>query len=166
MTKPSFVYVTYIATTPEKLWRALTEGTFTEQYWFGTRIACDWAPGAPLTFRKDGALFNTGEVLVYDPYRRLSYTWKVEIDDAFRGERASRVVFDLEPKGAEVKLTLTHDDFDIDSKVHEAVSQGWPMVLASLKSFLETGRGLAVSSAGAANDTKEQVIARARAASR
>jgi uncharacterized protein YndB with AHSA1/START domain len=163
MDKPVFAYVTYIATTPEKLWQALTDGTFTQQYWAGIRLDSTWAPGASVTFRMDDEVYNTGAVLAYDPYRRLSYSWKVEVHEVFRRERPSRVTFELEAIGAEVKLTVTHDDFDPDGKVLGAISNGWPMVLASLKSFLEIGHGLAVSSAEAARRTKEKVVADAQA---
>jgi uncharacterized protein YndB with AHSA1/START domain len=163
MDKPVFAYVTYIATTPEKLWQALTDGTFTQQYWAGIRLDSTWAPGASVTFRMGDEVYNTGDVLAYEPHRRLSYSWKVEIHEVFRRERPSRVTFEIEPIGSEVKLTVTHDDFDPDSKVLGAVSNGWPMVLASLKSFLEIGHGLAVSSPDAARRTKEKVIADAQA---
>jgi uncharacterized protein YndB with AHSA1/START domain len=163
MSKPTFAYVTYIATAPEKLWQALTDGNFTQRYWAGIRLDSAWAPGASVTFRMDDEVYNTGVVLAYEPYRRLSYSWKVEIHEDFRRERPSRVTFELEPIGSEVKLIVTHDDFDPDSKVYESISHGWPMVMASLKSFLETGHGLAVSSREAAKCAKEKVIARAQA---
>ena len=92
-----------------------------------------------MTFRSDGELHDSGEVLEYEPYRRLSYTWRVEFHEVFRHERPSRVTFELEPVGAEVKLTVFHDEFEPGSKVLGAVSNGWPVVLSSLKSLLETG---------------------------
>jgi uncharacterized protein YndB with AHSA1/START domain len=167
MDKPKFVYVTYIATTPEKLWQALTDGAFTERYWFGTRIQSDWTPGAAVTFLRDGAVYEDGgAVLACDPPRRLSYTWSVNSHEEFRGERLSRVTFEIEPmaseKKSEVKLTVTHDDFDAGSKVFPAVSGGWPVVLASLKSFLETGDALAIAGAGALKAAKERALAAAR----
>ena len=162
MSEPKFVYVTYIATTPEKLWRALTEGAFTERYWFGTRIESDWSPGARVTLWRDNAVSDSGEVLEYEPHRRLSYTWQVEFHEEFRRERPSRVTFEIEPVGAELKLTVTHDRFEPGSKVHAAVSNGWPMVLASLKSLLETGGSLALTSAEAVKSAQEQAIAAAR----
>ena len=98
MSGPTFVYVTYIAMTPQKLWQALTDKAFTRQYWSGIGIESDWIPGAALTFRSgSGEVMNTGEVLEADPYRRLSYTWRVEFDEVFRREKPSRVTFDLEP---------------------------------------------------------------------
>jgi uncharacterized protein YndB with AHSA1/START domain len=114
-----------------------------------------------VTLRSSGAIHDTGTVLDYDPPRRLSYSWRVEFHEVFRRERASRVTFDLEPMGPEVKLTVTHDDFDPGSKVLEAVSNGWPMVLASLKSLLETGCALVLGGTDAAESAREKAIARA-----
>jgi uncharacterized protein YndB with AHSA1/START domain len=162
MSEPKFVYVTYIATTPKKLWQALTEGDFTRQYWYGTSIESDWTPGARVTLRNDGKLSDTGEVLVYEPHRRLSYTWHVEFHEVFSREKPARVTFELEPIGATVKLTITHDEFEPGSKVLEAVSNGWPMVLASLKSLLETGRPLDTTGAASLASAKQQAIARAQ----
>jgi len=97
-----------------------------------------------------------------EPHRRLSYSWQVEFHEEFRRERPSRLTFELEPMGAEVKLTVIHDDFDPGSKVLVAVSGGWPMILASLKSLMETGSALALTSAEAAKSTEEKAIALAR----
>jgi uncharacterized protein YndB with AHSA1/START domain len=143
MSKPEFVHTTYIETTPEKLWQALTEGDFTERYWFGHRVASDWEIGSPYRFTKQGAGSLEGKVLAFDPPRRLSYTWDPCSPDAKR-ERTSRVTFDLEPRGKVVKLTVTHDNLDEGGKTFRDISGGWPMVLASLKSLLETGHGLEI----------------------
>jgi uncharacterized protein YndB with AHSA1/START domain len=169
MNEPKFVYVTYIATTPEKLWQALTDGAFTERYWFGTRIASDWNPGARVTFTRGDLVSDYGVVLECDPPRRLSYTWRVEFSEEFRNERPSRVTFEIEPMPGraggtthEVKLTVTHDDFDAGSKVFRAISGGWPLVLASLKSFLETGGGLGSAGVEALDAAKARALAAAR----
>jgi uncharacterized protein YndB with AHSA1/START domain len=170
MTEPKFVYVTYIATTPEKLWQALTDGAFTERYWFGTRIQSDWTIGATVTFLRGDTIYDSGAVLECDPPRRLAYTWSVKFHEEFRGERPSRVTFEIEEmtsdggKRSEVKLTVVHDDFDAGSKVFRAVSGGWPVVLASLKSFLETGDPLAIAGVGALQAAKERALAAARGA--
>ena len=158
---PSFIYVTYIATTPQKLWQALTEKAFTQQYWSGTSIESDWTPGAAVRFVSKGEVHNAGEVLVCEPYRRLSYSWHVEFHEIFKREKPSRVTFEIEPLGAEVKLTVTHDAFEPGSKVLEAVSNGWPAVLSSLKSLLETGRALAMTAPGAMERARTEAIARA-----
>lgn len=141
MSKPEFVYVTFIETTQEKLWEALTDGDFTERYWFGHRVASDWAAGSPYRFAKQGAPTIEGKVLVSDPPKRLAYSWDSCSPEA-RRERTSRVTFDLEPRGKVVKLTVTHDELDEGGVTLRNISGGWPMVLASLKSLLETGHAL------------------------
>jgi len=144
MDKPKFVYVTFIATTPEKLWKALTDGEFTRRYWAGIRWKSDWKVGSKVECRfPDGRLGNSGVVLEFDPPRRLSYTWHVEFHAAMSKEPASRVTYELQPDGEVVKLTLIHDQFEPGSVVYDGIREGWPGVLASLKSFLETGSGLA-----------------------
>jgi|SRR5215510_408480 len=159
---PTFVYVTYIKTTPETLWRALTDGSFTQQYWFATRVESDWRPGSRITFWRNDTISDSGEVLECTPPRRLSYTWHVEFHEEFRREKPSRVTFELEPMGAVVKLTVTHDRFEPGSKVHAAVSNGWPMVLASLKSFMETGSALPVTIGEAAKAAQERAVTAAK----
>ena len=141
MGKPEFVYTTYIETTAEKLWQALTDGDFTERYWFGHRVTSDWKAGSPYKFAMQGTPNIEGKVLVSDPPRQLSYSWDSCSPEAER-ERTSRVTFDLEPRGKIVKLTVTHDELDERGVTLRNISGGWPMVLASLKSLLETGRGL------------------------
>jgi uncharacterized protein YndB with AHSA1/START domain/DNA-binding transcriptional ArsR family regulator len=151
MTKPEFVYTTYIKTTPEDLWRALTEPTFTGRYW-GITLDSDWQPGSPMSWEKDGVIQRDPEqvVLEADPYRRLAYTWHaftpewnptIEEDllADIAAEPRSHVSFDIEPHGALVKLTVVHDNFEPGSHVAEMVSGGWPIVLSSLKTLLETG---------------------------
>ena len=141
MSKPEFVYTTYIETTPEKLWHALTEGDFTERYWFGYRATSDWKAGSPYHFAKDGQRSVEGKVLVSDPPKKLALSWDVVKQGASR-ERTSRVTFDLESRGKVIKLTVTHDELDERGETLRSISSGWPMVMASLKSFLETGREL------------------------
>src|SRR5262245_58121383 len=139
--KPSFVYVTYIAATPEELWRALTDGVLTRQYWYGRRVDSDWKVGSTVTFWYDAengeAVSDRGIVLESNPPRRVSYTWHVEFADELRDEHPSRVLFEIEPSGTEAKLTLTHDEFEPGSKILEGVRSGWPAILASLKTMLE-----------------------------
>ena len=139
MDKPKFVYVTYINTTTEKLWSALTSGDFTEKYWFGSRIQSEWKVGSPLKLVTEGGKDWQGEVLKCDPPHLLSYTFQV----LGRTEHFSRVVFQLEQQGPVVKLTLTHDELDEkDEKFCTGISQGWPAVLSNLKSLLEGGHPL------------------------
>jgi uncharacterized protein YndB with AHSA1/START domain len=141
MSKPEFVYTTYIETSVDKLWQALTDGDFTERYWFGHRVTADWKAGSPYRFAKQGAKTIEGKVLVVDPPRRLAYSWDSCSPEAQR-ERTSRVTFDLEPRGKVVKLTVTHDELDERGVTLRNISGGWPMVVASLKSLLETGHAI------------------------
>lgn len=142
MSKPSFVYVTYIASTPEKVWQALTSPEATAKFWFGNAVTSDWKVGSPLEFRREGRLVVEGKVLENEPPRRLSYTFR-SMHEPFNGsEQASRVVFELEQQKDQIKLTVTHDDFIEGSKVFASISNGWPLVLSSLKSYLESGRVL------------------------
>ncbi len=154
MSKPEFIYVTYIETTPEKPWEALTDGDFTERYWFAHRAASDWNVGSSYQFTLAGEKRLEGKVLISDPPRKLSYSWN-GCSEEFRRERTSRVTFDLEPRGKIVKLTLTHDNLDEAGVTLRGISEGWPMVLASLKSLLETGRPL--PNEVRANAAKEEV---------
>jgi uncharacterized protein YndB with AHSA1/START domain len=142
MRKPEFMYVTYIETTPEKLWQALTSGDFTERYWFGMRLRSEWKPGSKFEMvRSDGTVGDAGEVIECDPPRLLAYTF-VNLSEEYRGERAARATFVLEPYGSLVKLTLTHEGFDEGGKMLQGISKGWPAILSGLKSMLETGRPL------------------------
>lgn len=141
-TRPSFVYVTYIATTPEKLWAALTDQATTQRYWFGYRVDASGKAGDPMTAKSpSGKDVHRDTILESDPPRRLSYSWR-PLYKGMADERPSRVTFEIEALKGQVKLTVLHDDFDEGSKVFESISQGWPAVLSSLKSFLERGQGL------------------------
>jgi uncharacterized protein YndB with AHSA1/START domain/DNA-binding transcriptional ArsR family regulator len=155
-TKPEFVYVTYIRATPEKLWQALTEPAFTKRYW-QTEFTTDWAPGSAMTWDNHGVLISDPEqvVLEADPYRRLSYTWHTmtrELAKRFdwdedlyaklASEQRSKVTFEIEPADQGVRLTVIHDGFESGSTIADMVSGGWPTVIASLKTLLETGEAL------------------------
>jgi uncharacterized protein YndB with AHSA1/START domain len=156
MQKPTFVYTTYIKTTPEQLWQALTEPAFTQRYW-RTTFDTDWKPGSTMTWDNNGVTITDPAqvVLEAEPHRRLSYTWHTftpELADALdlsderqsrlAGARRSKVTFEIEPAGQMVKLTVVHDDFEPGSVVAELVSGGWPLVLSALKTLLETGESL------------------------
>lgn len=142
MSKPSFVYVTYIASTVEKVFEALTDASISKQFWFGFHVESDWKAGSPFALKKDDITMDSGVVLLCEPPHRLSYTWHPEYE-SHRHERPSRVLFELEQLKGQVKLTVIHDDFDEGSEVFESISGGWPLVLSSLKSMLETGTALA-----------------------
>src|SRR5271170_1569258 len=141
MAKSSFVYVTFIRTTPERLWAALTTPEFIKQYWFGMNIESDWKVGSPwkLIF-PDGRIADTGEILEFDPPRRLVLKWRNEFRPELTAEGYARCSMELEAQGSAVKLTINHTIERADSKFIEAVSGGWPRILSNLKSLLETGQ--------------------------
>lgn len=140
---PDFVYVTYIKTTPEKLWDALTNPAFTKQYWFGIAVTSDWKVGSPLTYLSNGETKVEGKVLVADRPKLLSYTFREAFGESSK-EPPTKVTLELEPEaGTEtVRLTVTHTDFVAGSKHRPSISGGWPAVLSGLKSLLETGKTL------------------------
>lgn len=142
MSKPKFVYVTYIAASPEKVWEALTKPGISEKYWFGYRVAADGKVGDRMTaISPAGKKAHDDPILESNPPRRLSYAWKPLYKD-MDGERSSRVSFELEAFKGQTRLTVVHDEFDEGSKIFGMINKGWPAVLSSLKSFLETGKGL------------------------
>jgi uncharacterized protein YndB with AHSA1/START domain len=143
MPKSEFVYVTYVHTTPQKLWDALTKPEFTRKFWFGTVQECEWKPGASWKLKTpDGRIGDDGEVIESDPPRKLVVTWQNHLFAELTAEGFSRMTYELEPTGSVVKLTLTHTIDKLESKLIKAVSGGWPYILASLKSLLETGEPL------------------------
>jgi uncharacterized protein YndB with AHSA1/START domain len=145
--KPKFVYVIYIASTRDKVWQALTDPDQTEQYWFGYRVSANGKAGATFVARAPGGQdFDKGVILESDPPRRLACTWRPQHDND-RHERPSRVTYELTQLRGQVRLTVVHDDFDAGSKAFESISAGWPAVLSSLKSYLESGRALDMSPA-------------------
>jgi DNA-binding transcriptional ArsR family regulator/uncharacterized protein YndB with AHSA1/START domain len=152
--RTEFRYVTYIRTTPERLWQALTEPEFTKVWWESTALDTTWIPGSPVTWVHQGVTIVDPDqvVLEADPPRRLSYTWHtftpewargVGFDEArrmsFAAEPRSTTTFDLEPAGDRVKLTVTQGNLLPGGTIVSAVSQGWPVMLSNLKSLLETG---------------------------
>ncbi len=143
MTDSRFVYVTYIRTTPEKLWRALVEPEFTRRYWVETWQESEWKPGASWRLMiPDGRVGDSGEILEIEPQRRLVLSWRNEFMPELRAEGHSRVTYELEKQGESVKFTLIHVIEKADSKLIETCSCGWPLILSSLKSLLETGEPL------------------------
>lgn len=142
MAEKTFVYVTYIRTSPDRLWEALTTPEFTKRYWFGSHQETDWKVGSSwrLVF-PDGRVADTGEVLEIDPPRRLVLKWRNEFRPEVKAEGYTRCTFEIDREGEMVKLTITHEA-ERPHKLIEAVSNGWPRVLSSLKSLLETGEGL------------------------
>jgi uncharacterized protein YndB with AHSA1/START domain len=143
MSDEKFVYVIYIAATPEKVWKALLDGEMTRQYW-GRENVSDWKPGSKWEHRRfdDARTVDlVGLVVECDPPRRLVLTW-AEVADAADKSRHTRVAIDVEKVEDMVRLTVTHDEFKPGTDMLRKISNGWPRVLSSLKSFLETGRPL------------------------
>jgi uncharacterized protein YndB with AHSA1/START domain len=141
--KSSFVYVTYIRTTPGALWTALTTSEFMKKYWFGMNLESEWRPGSPwrLVF-PDGRVADAGEIVEIEKPKRLVLKWRNQFRPELHEEGEARCVIEIEPAGEVVKLTITHEIDKSDSKLIGAVSIGWPKILSSLKTLLESGSAL------------------------
>ena len=141
MGKSTFVYVTYIRSTPEKVFKALTDKEITRQYWAHDNVS-DWKRGSPWQHVRssNGNVDIVGEVVETNPPQRLVISWASPESRT----ASSRVTFDLETIADMVKLTVTHEDLEAGSPMDKGIRHGWPLVLASLKSYLETGSGLDV----------------------
>jgi uncharacterized protein YndB with AHSA1/START domain len=148
--KPKTVYVTYIAATPEKVWQALTDPAFTKQYFFG--FAIDVEPKQGGAFRllyPDGRTHVTGKVIDWSPPRRLSVTWLVEGMKDFGELPECLVSYDIEPSGEAIKLTMMEShSWDVPAAVLTGGQTGWPKILCSLKSVLETGKPVSMKMEG------------------
>lgn len=141
MEKPKLVYTTYIRSTPKKVWDAITRPEFTRQYWGEMSNVSDWKKGSKWEhLNKEHEVWITGEVTESTPPKRLVLTWAYPDRSADK----SRVTFEIEAVEKMVCLVVTHDKLKVGSKMLRGVSWGWPRVLSSLKSFLETGEGLDV----------------------
>lgn len=141
MAESTFVYVTYIRTTPDALWKALTTSDFIPQYWLGARAEADWKVGGPWKLvLPDGRVADSGEILEFEPPRRLAIKWRNEFMPELTAEGWSHCLFELEPEGEAVKLSVIHSIPVEKSKLVQAVSGGWPKILSNLKSLLETGQ--------------------------
>jgi uncharacterized protein YndB with AHSA1/START domain len=138
-----FVYVTYIRTTPEKLWEAIVNPEFSRHYWLGAEFKTDWHRGAPWTLTlSDGTLADTGEILEFEPPKRFVLKWRNEMRPELGAEGFSRCTFEIDRDGEVMRLTVTHEIERDGSKLIEAVSGGWPRILSGLKTWLETGAEL------------------------
>ncbi|NWG22226.1 MAG: metalloregulator ArsR/SmtB family transcription factor [Chloroflexi bacterium] len=153
MTEPvRHVFVVFIRTTPERLWQALTDGTFTEQYYFGSRVESSWERGAAYRYPNPaGGLFVEGNVLESDPPRRLVMTFRpvwLAGDDAMP---LSTVTWEIESEGSVCKLTLIHADLDLHQPGTEGIFEGWSRIVSGLKTVLETGEPLFAEHTGGAS---------------
>ena len=143
MAESTFLYVTYIRTTPEKLWQALTDTDFIPQWWLGVKTETDWKVGGPWKLiLTDGRVADTGEVLEFEPPKRLALKWRNEFKPELKAEGWSHCLFELEPQGEAVRLTVTHSIPREASQLIQAVSGGWPQILSNLKTLVETGTAL------------------------
>jgi len=144
--KPKTVYVTYIAATPEKVWQALTDPAFTKQYFFGFSVAVEPKQGGAFgMLYPDGRTHISGTVTEWSPPRRLSVTWLVEGMKEFADLPECLVTYDIEQSGEAVKLTMTEaHQWEIPEALLSGGRSGWPAILSSLKSLLETGKPLAI----------------------
>ena len=144
--KPRTVYVSYIAATAEQVWQALNDPAYTRQYFFGRSIEMDPIAGNSFILRMpDGRVDVRGELVDWQPRRRLCVTWTVEWIPELRELPACLVSFDIEPAGESVKLTLTEAySWDVPEAMLSGGRSGWPAILSSLKSLLETGKPLSI----------------------
>ena len=140
MARSTFVYVSYIRTTPQKLWSALTDAEYMKQYWFGVHCQSDWSAGSTWKMvAGDGTITDAGEIVEAEPPRRLVIRWQNQSKPELKAEGESRCTIELEPIGASVKLSIIHTIERDPSKFIAAVSGGWPKIISNLKSLLETG---------------------------
>ncbi len=155
MARSTFVYVTYIRTTPQKLWSALTEDVeFMKQYWFGMHCESKWRPGSSWKLVSgDGQILDAGDILEAEPPRRLVIRWQHQSKPELKAEGDSLCTIELEPSGTAVKLSITHTIEREPSKLITAVSGGWPKIMSNLKSLLETGSAV-LEESYPANTTK------------
>lgn len=146
MTKPGFVYVIYIEVPIQRVWDALTQGEHTKHFW-SRYVQSDWKVGARVEFlRADRSkLSHDGEVLEIEPPHRLVMTFDVTAEGL--PEPASRVTYELSEANGATKLVVTHDQFPPNSEVLKGISQGWPQILSSMKSYLERGEAMAMTAA-------------------
>ena len=140
MARSTFVYVTYIRTTPEKLWSALTDAEFMKQYWFGNHCESQWTAGSSWKMvQAGGEITDSGEIIEAERPRRLVIRWQHQSKAELKAEGESQCTMELEPMGAAVKLSITHTIERDPSKLIVAVAGGWPKIISNLKSLLETG---------------------------
>ena len=140
MAKSTFGYVTYIRTTPEKLWSALTDVECMKQYWFGVPCESQWTAGSSWKMvYPDGRITDDGEIVEAEPPRGFVIRWQHRNKPELKAEGESHCTMELEPSGPTVKLSITHTIEREPSNFIAAVSGAWPMVISNLKSLLETG---------------------------
>jgi uncharacterized protein YndB with AHSA1/START domain len=147
--KPATVYTIYIASTPEKVWEALTSAEFSRKYFFGNAVEVDLRIGGAYIVRTpDGALHISGEVIECDPPRKLTVTFNVDWPALIEKLGPTLVTYEIEPAGDVVRLTMTEaHDRPLSDDILSGGRTGWPAILSSLKSLLETGQPLVIKMA-------------------
>ena len=144
-TAPRHVYEIFIRTTPERLWRAITDPADTRNYYYGTEARSDWKVGSKLVYMDHGESSLDCTILEIEPARRLVHSFTMVYDPEMAAERPSRVTWEIEQLGDACRLTLVHDDFDGETKTYREVEHGWSQILSGLKTWLETGTPLEVT---------------------
>ena len=144
MNKHAFAYQTWIRAPRQRVWASLTDPAFTSKYFHATHVDSTWDPGAEIFYRyaPDGEIAVDGRVLEIDPPNRLVISWHVRYDERAIREQPSRVTFTLDEDNGQTRLKIVHDQFPDDSVVFEGISEGWPWIISSMKSLLETGEAL------------------------
>lgn len=144
--KPTYTYDIYIGAPIGKVWKGIVDGEITKHYVYGTRFESKLKKGAPYAYVGDGAFkIIDGEILDIEPEKRLVMSWKAHWDESVAKDRPSRVAYELSAAGPSTKLRLVHDDFDRQTPTYTGSVEGWPLMLSSLKSILETGKPLATT---------------------
>jgi len=146
MNTTEFVYVTYINTAPEKVWDALMDNEIIRQYWGNHKNVSDWRVGSTWLHQDydSGTTDIEGKIVEFDPPKRMVLTWAGANHELLQ-EKPSRVTFEIEPFLDVTRLMLTHDELEVDSKMSAGIRAGWPKVLSSLKTLLETGQALDIT---------------------
>lgn len=140
---PDFVHAVYIRSTPEAIWRAITETGDTLRYFYGSAVECDWQPGSAYRMTIDSELQIEGEIVEASPPRRLVQAWHAVWDPEIAADAPTRVSWEIEDAMSGVcKVTLVHSGLAADSATLDQISDGWPFILSGLKTLLETGKGL------------------------
>jgi uncharacterized protein YndB with AHSA1/START domain len=140
--KPSYSYEIYIAAPTNKVWNGLVDGDLTKQYVYGTRFEGKLKKGEAYAFVGDGDFkVVEGQILDVDPEKRLAITWSAHWDESVANDRPSRVTYELFATSAKTtKLRIVHDDFDAETATFKGSVEGWPLMLSSLKTLLESGK--------------------------
>ena len=141
---PRHVYEIFIRTTPERLWRAITDPADTRLYYFGTEVKSDWKPGSKLVYLDHGEVSLDCTILEIDPAHKLVHSFVALYTPETAAEKPSRVTWEIEKLGDTCRLTLVHDEFDGENATYHSVEHGWSQILSGLKTLIETGQPLVV----------------------